>query len=117
MSETSSIPSPDEAAAALRRLMQAWDLDRLDAMALVHAGQADFSAIAWTEEQRARVACLVELEKALPKLDPRGGIPRLISTPKPGPFFGDQSPLRILMGPTQDMVALLREVRAWTGRR
>lgn len=86
-------------------------------LALVLAGEADFSKIEWTEERLKRVALLMELENALSKLEPRGGIPRWLSAAKPGPFFGDQSPLQILMGPTRDMAALLREVREWTGRR
>ena len=92
-------------------------LDRSDAMALIHTPDADFSTIEWTAEQLARLGYLVDLEKALLKLAPRGSIPRWLSTAKPGPFFGDQSPLQILMGPTRDMVALLREVRVWAVRR
>ena len=117
MPEAPSTPSPEEAVAALRRIARAWELDGSDAMALIRWPEADFSTISWTEERLTRIAYLVELEKALPRLDPRGSIPRWLSTAKPGPFFGDQSPLRILMGSTRDMAALLREVRAWTERR
>jgi len=109
-------PSPEGAAAALRQIARAWELDRSDTMALILAGQADFSTIEWTQERLTRVAFLMELENALFKLQPRGGVPRWLSTAKPGPFFGDQSPLQILTGPTSDIAALLREVRAWTGR-
>lgn len=86
-------------------------------MALLQAAEAEYATIDWTEERLTRIAYLMELEKALSRLEPRGGIPHWISTSKPGPFFGDQSPLRILMGPTRDMAALLREVRTWTDRR
>jgi hypothetical protein len=109
--------SPVEAASALRRIARAWELDRSDAMALVHTPAVDFSTIEWTDERLARIVFLSELEKALPRLDPRGGIPRWLSTAKPGPFFGDQSPLQILKGSTQDIATLLREVRVWIERR
>ena len=117
MSDAPSGPSPEEATAALRRIARAWELDRSDTMALLQAREADYSTIDWTEERLTRLAYLLELEKALSRLEPRGGIPRWISAPKPGPFFGDQSPLRILMGPAREMAALLREVRTWTDRR
>lgn len=117
MSEVPAALSPEEAATALRRIARAWELDWSDAMALIRTSAADFSTIEWTEERLARITHLTELEAALPRLDPRGGIPRWLSTSKPGPFFGDQSPLQILKGSTSDMAALLREVRTWTGRR
>jgi hypothetical protein len=117
MLEMPAAPLPEEAASALRRIVRAWELDRSDAMALIHTTDPDFSTVEWTDERLMRIAYLTELEKALPTLAPRDGIPRWISTVKPGPFFGDQSPLQILKGTTQDMAALLREVRAWTERR
>jgi hypothetical protein len=117
MPEAPTAPSPEEAAAALRRIARAWELDRSDTMALISAPDADIWTVEWTEERLARIAYLTELEKALPKLDPRDGIPRWLSTAKAGPFFGDQSPLQILTGPTRDMGTLLRQVRAWTERR
>jgi hypothetical protein len=117
MSDAPASLSPKEADAALRRIALAWDLDRSDAMALIRSSETDFSAIQWTEERLTRIAYLVALEKALPKLAPRGGISRWIATAKPGPFFGDQSPLRILTGPIRDMATVLQQVRAWTERR
>ena len=117
MPEAPADLSPDEAAGALRRIARAWELDWSDAMALIRTSAADFSTIEWTDERLARISHLTELERALPRLDPKGGIPRWLSTSKPGPFFGDQSPLQILKGSTQDMAALLREVRTWTERR
>jgi hypothetical protein len=117
MPEAPADLSPEEAASALRRIARAWELDRSDAMALIRMSAADLSTIEWTDERLARITYLTELESALPRLDPRGGIPRWLSTSKPGPFFGDQSPLQMLKGSTQDMAALLREVRAWTERR
>ncbi len=71
----------------------------------------------WTEDRRIRVAYLIELEKALLKLDPKGGIARWIAAAKPGPFFRDQSPLQMLMGSTQEMAELLQQVRLWGGAR
>ena len=109
--------SPEEAASALHRIARAWELDRSDAMAIIRTPDVDISTIEWTDDRLARIAYLTELEKALPRLDPRGGIARWLSTAKGGPFFGDQSPLQILKGSTQDMATLLREVREWTGRR
>lgn len=117
MPEVPADLSPEDAAHALRRIARAWELDWADAMALIRTSATDFSTIEWTDERLARITYLTELEKALPGLDPRGGIPHWLSTSKPGPFFGDQSPLQILKGSTQDMAALLREVRTWTGRR
>jgi|ERR1700743_3143784 hypothetical protein len=117
MLEVPALPSSEEAANALRRITRAWELDRSDAMAIMRMPGADVSTIEWTDERLARIAYLTELEKALPKLDPKGGIPRWLSTAKPGPFFGDQSPLQILKGSTQDMATLLREVHVWTERR
>jgi hypothetical protein len=117
MDEAPTVRSTEEAAAALRRIARVWELDRQDAMALIRMPEEDYSMVDWTEERLARIAHLVELESALPKLDPSGGIPRWLSTAKPGPFFGDESPLKILMGSTRDMAALVREVRAWSARR
>src|ERR1700743_1631985 len=110
MPEAPAVLSAEEAASALRRIARAWELDRSDAMALIRTPTEDFASIEWTDERLARITYLTELETALPRLDPRGGIPRWLSTSKPGPFFGDQSPLQILKGTTQEMAALLREV-------
>lgn len=117
MAEAPAAPSPEEALAVLRRIERAWELDRSDTMALIRTPGVDFSSIEWTEERLTRLSYLVELEKALPKLDPRGGVARWLSTAKPGPFFGEQSPLQILMGSTRDMASLLREVHGWSERR
>jgi hypothetical protein len=87
MPEVPAAPSPEEAVTAVRRIMRAWELDWSDTMALIRTPDPDFSTVEWTDERLARVAYLVELEKALPKLDPRGSIPRWLSTAKPGPFF------------------------------
>src|SRR5262245_3757493 len=106
MPDAPTLPSHEEAVATLRRIQQGWNLDRSVTMALVRLPEGDFTTIEWTEDGLARVACLMELEQALSKLEPRGGVPRWISTAKPGPFFGDQSPLRMLMGPTRDMAVL-----------
>ena len=110
--------TPDEAVVALRRIVRAWELDRFDATALMGIPGDDIGAIAWTEDLLLRIAYLIELEQALLKLDPKGGIPRWVTTRKPGPFFGDTSPLQMMTGSTRKMAELLRQVERWSaGRR
>ena len=71
MPEVPAAPSLEEAVTAVRRIMRAWELDWSDTMALIRTPDPDFSTVEWTDERLARVAYLVELEKALPKLDIR----------------------------------------------
>ena len=111
-------PSPDEAAAAVRRIAKAWDLDRFDATALVGVAGGDLTAVSWTDDQLRRLAHLVELEAALVRLDPKGGIAHWVITPNPGPFFAGNAPLQMLTGSTRELAELLRQVRRWgEGRR
>jgi hypothetical protein len=91
-----ALPSPEEALAVLRRIINAWELDRFDAMALVGSTSVDFATIEWTEDRLLRAAYLIELEKALLGLSPKTRVARWIATPNPGPFFGGNSPLQVL---------------------
>ena len=75
------------------------------------------SAIVWTEDLLLRVAYLIELEKALLKLDPKGGIARWVTTRKPGPFFVDSAPLQMMTGSTRKMADLLRQIERWSSGR
>ncbi|MGC1408334.1 MAG: adenylate/guanylate cyclase domain-containing protein [Acetobacteraceae bacterium] len=111
-------PTPEEAVVALRRIVRAWELDRFDATALIGVSGGDIAAIAWKEDLLLRVAYLIELEQAILKLDPKGGIPRWVTTRKPGPFFADTSPLQMMTGSTRKMAELLEQVEQWSaGRR
>ena len=89
-----ALPSPEEAVAALRHIMNTWELDRFDAATLVGSTTTDITTIEWTEDRLLRAAYLIELEKALLGLNPKTGIARWIATPNPGPFFGGNSPLQ-----------------------
>src|SRR5271170_5214516 len=86
-------PSPEAALSVLRRIMNAWKLDRVDA-ALADSTTLDITIIDWNEDRLLRAAYLIELEKALLELNPKTGIARWIATPNPGPFFGGDSPLQ-----------------------
>jgi hypothetical protein len=110
-------PSPEEAVAALRNIMNAWELDRFDAAALVGSTTADITTIEWTEDRLLRAAYLIELEVALLELNPKTGIARWIATPNPGPFFGGNSPLQVLTGGPREMEGLLRQISRWSGGR
>ena len=110
-------PSPDEAAAALRRIAKAWELDRHDTTALLGVTGGDLGAVEWTDERLLRAALLVELEAALVRLNPKGGTPRWVVTPNPGPFFAGNTPLQLLAGSTREMAEVLRQVRRWSGPR
>jgi hypothetical protein len=110
-------PSPDEGLAVLRRIMSVWELDRFDATALVGSPTIDVTKIEWTEDRLLRAAYLIELEKALLKLNPKTGIARWIATPNPGPFFGGNSPLQVLAGGPREMEELLRQIRRWSAGR
>ena len=77
--------SPEAALAVLRHIMNVWELDWLDATALVGGTTNDMKTIEWTEDRRLRAAYLSELEKALIGLNPKTGIARWIATPNPGP--------------------------------
>ena len=101
----------------MRRLSRAWELDRYDVTALLGASNGDLGAVDWTEERLLRAAYLVELEKALAQLNPKGGIARWIITSNPGPFFGGSTPLQMLTGSTREMAELLRQVQRWSGGR
>jgi hypothetical protein len=94
----SAPPSPEAALAVLRRIMNAWKLDRVDATALIDSTTLDITTIDWNEDRLLRAAYLIELEKALLELNPRTGIARWITTPDPGPFFDGDSPLQVLNG-------------------
>ena len=112
-----ALPSPEEALAVLRRIINAWELDRFDATALVGSTSVDFATIEWTEDRLLRAAYLIELEKALLGLSPRTRIARWIATPNPGPFFGGNSPLQVLTGGPREMDGLLRQIRRWSAGR
>ena len=62
--------SPEAALAVLRHIMNVWELDWLDATALVGGTTNDMTTIEWTEDRRIRAAYLNELEKALIELNP-----------------------------------------------
>jgi hypothetical protein len=109
--------SPEEALAVLRRIINAWELDWSDAMALVSSTSVDATAIEWTEVRLLRAAYLIELEKALLELNPKTGIARWIATPNPGPFFGGNSPFQVLTGGPREMDGLLRQIRRWSASR
>ena len=109
-----ALPSPEEALAVLRRIINAWELDRFDAMALVGSTSVDFATIEWTEDRLLRAAYLIELEKALLGLSPKTRVARWIATPNPGPFFGGNSPLQVLTGGQREMDGLLRQIRRWS---
>jgi len=112
-------PTAEVAVMALRRIAGAWELDRYDAVSLVAATAADFTAVEWTEDRLTRVGYLIDLDKALIELNPKFGIARWIRTPNPGPFFSGNSPLQMMTGSTRSMVELLHQVRRWsksTGR-
>ena len=74
-----ALPSPEEALAVLRRIINAWELDRFDA-ALVGSTSVDFATIEWTEDGLLRAAYLIELEKALIGLSPKTRVARWIAT-------------------------------------
>jgi Protein of unknown function (DUF2384) len=109
-----ALPSPEEALAVLRRIINAWELDRFDATALVGSTSVDFATIEWTEDRLLRAAYLIELEKALLGLSPKTRVARWIATPNPGPFFGGNSPLQVLTGGPREMDGLLRQIRRWS---
>jgi hypothetical protein len=90
--------SPEAALAVLRHIMNVWELDWLDATALVGGTTNDMKTIEWTEDRRLRAAYLSELEKALIGLNSKTGIARWIATPNPGPFFAGNSPLQVITG-------------------
>jgi len=106
-------PSPDQAEMVLKRLVEAWGLDRYDALALMGASGRDLSTLVWTSDQLLRITYLIELEKALIELNPKFGIPYWITTPKPGPFFEGNSPLQMMTATTRDLVELLKQVGRW----
>ena len=106
-------PSPDQAEMVLKRLVEAWGLDRYDALALMGASGRDLSTLVWTSDQLLRITYLIELEKALIELNPKFGIPYWIATPKPGPFFEGNSPLQMMTATTRDLVELLKQVGRW----
>ena len=106
--------SPEAALAVLRHIMNVWELDWLDATALVGGTTNDMTTIEWTEDRRIRAAYLNELEKALIELNPKTGIARWIATPNPGPFFAGNSPLQLITGGPREMMGLLRQIRQWT---
>jgi hypothetical protein len=110
-------PSQDEALAAVRRIVKAWDLDRHDATALLGAAGGDLASVDWTEDRLVRAAYLIELETALDRLAPKGGVARWIVAPNPGPFFAGNAPLQVLTGSTREMAELLRQVQRWGGTR
>ena len=112
-----ALPSPEEALAVLRRIINAWELDRFDATALVGSTSVDFATIEWTEDRLLRAAYLIELEKALLGLSPKTRVARWIATPNPGPFFGGNSPLQVLTGGPREMDRLLRQIRRWSAGR
>jgi hypothetical protein len=106
-------PTPVQATLALARIASVWGLDRYDMLALIGASGQDPAAQAWTDDRLLRVAYLVDLDKALIELAPRFGVRHWIATPKPGPFFGGNSPLQIMKGTTRDLAELLRQVTRW----
>ena len=106
--------SPEAALAVLRHIMNVWELDWLDATALVGSKTNDMTTIEWTEDRRLRAAYLNELEKALIELNPKTGIARWIATPNHGPFFAGNSPLQVIAGGPREMEGLLRQIRRWT---
>jgi hypothetical protein len=111
-------PSPDEAIAAIRRIAKAWELDRHDAAAMLGLSGNDLGAVEWTDERLLRVAYLLDLEAALLRLNPKGGIGRWLITANAGPFFAGNAPLQMLTGSTREMAELLQQVRRWgEGRR
>ena len=97
--------------------MNAWELDRTDATALINSRTVDLTAIEWTEERLLRAAYLIELEKAVRELNPKNGVARWIATPNRGPFFSGNSPLQVLAGGPREMKELLRQVRRWGANR
>jgi hypothetical protein len=97
--------------------MNAWELDRTDATALINSRTVDLTAIEWTEERLLRAAYLIELEKAVRELNPKNGVARWIATPNRGPFFSGNSPLQVLAGGPREMKELLWQVRRWGARR
>jgi hypothetical protein len=94
-------------------MVQAWGLDPYDALALMGVSGRDLSTLVWTDDQLLRISYLVELERALIELNPKFGIPHWIATPKPGPFFADNSPLQMMTATTRDLAVLLRQVGRW----
>jgi len=110
-------PTAEVAIAALRRIADAWALDRYDAASLIAADE--FTAVEWSEDRLTRAGYLIELEKALHELNPKFGIARWIKTPNPGPFFAGSAPLQMMTGSTRGMAELLRQIKRWskgTGR-
>jgi hypothetical protein len=97
--------------------MNAWELDRTDAMALVDSRTVDIARIEWTEERLLRAAYLIELESAVRELAPKNGVASWIATPNPGPFFSGSSPLQVLAGGPREMKELLWQVRRWGARK
>ena len=112
-----ALPSPEEALAVLRRIINAWELDRFNSTALVGSTSVDFATIEWTEDRLLRAAYLIELEKALLGLSLKTRIARWIATPNPGPFFRGNSPLQVLNGGPREMDGLLRQIRRWSAGR
>jgi len=110
-------PSPDEAAAAVRRIATAWALDRHDTTALLGVPGGNLGAVEWTDQRVLRVAYLIALETALVRLNPKGGVARWIIAPNPGPFFAGNTPLQMLTGSTREMAELLRQVQRWSTER
>ena len=72
---------------------------------------------AFRSRRSLRAAYLVELEAALVRLNPKGGTPRWVVTPNPGPFFAGNTPLQLLTGSTREMAEVLRQVRRWSAAR
>src|SRR5690349_16671610 len=110
-------PSPDEAAVAVRRIAKAWELDSHDAAAMLGAPGDELGSLTWTDERLLRMAYLIELEAALIRLNPKGGIAHWIIATNPGPFFSGNAPLQMLTGSTREIVELLRQVQRWGGSR
>jgi len=110
-------PSPDAAAAAVRRIARAWELDRHDTTALLGVPGGNLGMVEWTDEHLLRVAYLIALETALTRLNPKGGVARWIIAPNPGPFFAGNTPLQMLTGSTREMAELLRQVQRWSSER
>ena len=106
--------SPDEAVAAVRRIAKAWELDIYIATTLLGMSNGDLRTVDWTDERLRRAAYLMELDKALARLNPKGGVARWIITSNPGPFFGGSAPLQMLTAGTRGMAELLRQVQRWS---
>ncbi len=111
------LPSPEQAAVALRQIRKDWGLDWSDLGVILGVAADGVTDIAWRDELLLRVAYLMELDKALLDLQPRAGIASWLARPNPGPFFGGDSPLQRISGSTQGLVELLEQVRRWNRER